>query len=565
MRARSWVVASTAGLALSVVPWAAGQVRIAEWNMTNWDAASVTSRGAAFRSALYDVAPNGLQMAPDLLIAEEIKESGGNGQANVNAFLGQLNTAYFAATGLTGDWTAAPYLQSGDTNDTGNALFYRTSKFALLETIALSTNTGSGAGQPPRDTQRWLVRPFGYSVGSTPAAPTQAQIYVYGAHYKAQESGTVDDGRREAEAIRLRNNSNALPPGIGGFLIGADFNLQNSESTSDLSFKYMVEFSVPAGAPRNIQAGQFWDPINTPGAWNNNSAFRYVHTQEPGTGMDDRHDQILVSASLVDRQGLSYIFTPTTVTPANPYGVPVFSTSTWNDANHTYRCWGNDGAHYNGAINGGGVNAQVGIPIANALITTTAGSGHLPVYLDMQVPARLGAPTGTIDFGTVALNAPAQYPLQITNAADVARFSKATLPAVSGIDALTYTLAPTSGFTAPAGTFNRAATAPPAQATSHTITMDTSTGGAKSGTLTITTDDPDNPTRVLQLVGFVQTGSPPDYDVNDDGLQNNDDVYAWFFMPTDVDGDGTIDGDDLIALVATLRAGEIPDITFGRR
>ena len=553
MRAQSCLVATIAGAVVALASTGHAQVRIAQWNITNWQASNVSARGAAFQSALYGVnAANGLQFAPDLLIAEEIIQGGTGatsahqttGQANVNAFLNLLNTA----SGSPGDWAAAPYVANG--GDTGNALFYRTSKITWLETLALTQNTGTGTNQAPRDTQRWRVRVYGYA-----GAP--AELYLYGAHFKAGDT-SADQVRRNPEALRIRADANALPANAGGFLIGADTNMQAS---SQLAYQYMIAYDAASGDVRSSIAGQFNDPINSPGSWNNNAAFQFIHTQEPATQMDDRHDQLLVSGSLVDLQGLSYIFARTTVTPSNPFGIPGFSASTWNDPAHTYRCWGNDGGHYNSTIVSGGANGQVGLTIANDLITTVAGNGHLPVYLDMQVPAKLGAPSGTIDFGTVAINSAAIRTLQITNAADVARFSK---PGSGyGIDALSYGLAATSGFGVAAGPFERTATGAPVQANTHTISMDTAASGPMSGTLTISCDDPDNPIRVIQLVGLVQNA--PNYDVNGDGVVDIEDLFAWMGGPTDVNGDGAVNDADRLALAAYLRLNELGDIATGRR
>ena len=547
------------------VSCAEAQVRIGQWNITNWNSSDVTARGAAFQSAIFDVAPNGQRFQPDVLILEEITEGSGGGATAVAAFVNLMN----AACGCANDWVAAPYVTNQ--GDTGNALLYRASKIQLLGTVTLGVSgvdVGGGATQSPRDNQRWRVRLIGYTGAG-------AELYIYGAHFKAGDT-SADQARRNPEGLRIRNDSNVLPAGIGGFLIGADFNIQDS---AQLAYQYLVGAGAgfPTGDPRLISAGQFFDPINRPGAWNNNCSFRNIHTQEPGGagtsggGMDDRHDQILISASLRDGQGMSYI-------PATPGGnilAPFISVpggcvqnandNYWNDPNHSYRAWGNDGNHFNTVINAGGTNSQVGSVIATNLITTTATGGHLPVYLDVQVPAKLGGPTGTINVGTFNVGQAASVTIQISNAGDVAKYSKDG--SGWGIDPLTYTLTATAGFSAPGGTFNRTATAAPAQTNSHVITMDTSTPGTKTGVLTIQTDDPDNPTRNIVLSGVVNGGGPPpgNYDVNGDGVVNNDDLYAWFGLFTDVNQNGTVDANDIAALRTFLRWTEVQDMTQGRR
>ena len=110
--------------------------------------------------------------------------------------------------------------------------------------------------------------------------------------------------------------------------------------------------------------GQLFDPINRIGHWHNNSSFADVHTQSPRTssfgggangGMDDRFDWLLVSAQFLDESSvLKYI-------------------------ENSYVTYGNDGNHFNDAINSGS-NAAVSNDIADALHDA---SDHLPVYMDL--------------------------------------------------------------------------------------------------------------------------------------------------------------------------------------
>jgi hypothetical protein len=103
-----------------------------------------------------------------------------------------------------------------------------------------------------------------------------------------------------------------------------------------------------------------FDPIETPGAWHNNSGYAAIHTQSTRTsdigddgstgGMDDRFDFILVSSSLTDRV-----------------------------VNDSYTAYGNDGAHFNQSIISG-TNSAVSTEIADALYYA---SDHLPVYADI--------------------------------------------------------------------------------------------------------------------------------------------------------------------------------------
>lgn len=527
-------VALLASVVLLAAHTAHAQLRVATWNITNWQASQAATRGSAFQTAFYGVVPGGLlyaghQFAPDVLIVSEIIQGGTppsypihssyqtTGQANVDAFVSLLNTA----SGSPGDWTAAPYVPNQ--GDTGNALFYRTTRVQLIDTTTLgcgfsnapcgagnaTIDVGSGSDQSPRDNQRWRVRLVGYGPG------VGSEMYLYGGHFKASD-GSAEQARKVPEAQRIRTDAAALPAGAG-FILGGDLNVQTSA-------RNYYQILVGSGT------GQFVDPINKPGAWNANCTFRNIHTQEPtsaGTGgMDDRHDQLLISTTLRNGQGLSYLpFAPggnifasfvnppgscsNSGSPAS--GNPSPTSTAWFDANHSYRCWGNDGNHYNLGIADTAtvsVNTMVGQTIAQALVTTCAGNGHLPVYLDLQVPAVLGAPSGTIDLGTVVQNSGTSYTLQVSNAADFAKFSKDGTG--WGIDGLSYSLGiSSSSFSLPGGSGPfEAAAASPVTPNNHTIALDTSTPGAKSATITIASDDPAEPTRALTLTAFVQAFTP---------------------------------------------------------
>jgi hypothetical protein len=109
------------------------------------------------------------------------------------------------------------------------------------------------------------------------------------------------------------------------------------------------------------------DPIDTPGAWNNNEDFRAVHTQSTrtsssgfgggaGGGLDDRFDFIMVSQNMMTNPNLSY--------KAN-----------------SYKAYGNNGNCYNNNINDincGGVYNQT---IRDAIYNM---SDHLPVVMELE-------------------------------------------------------------------------------------------------------------------------------------------------------------------------------------
>jgi hypothetical protein len=268
------------------------------------------------------------------------------------------------------------------------------------------------------------------------------------------------------------------------FLLGADMNVQ--ASTNSMYVKLTENGSNAAG--------RFIDPINSPGTWENNGAFDILHTQEPSTQMDSRHDQIVIGPTLRNNSGIDYIGT-----------TAVYSTTTWNDPNHSYRVWGNDGTSYNVPLKTTG-NTMVGPTIAQALITSVSGGGHLPVYLDLRIPAKINAPA-SISFGTVDQNSVATVTITIRNGDALVsgsdphfqRFDRSG--SASAFESLSYSLAPSAGFTTPAGPFVRSASLTAGD--SRVITMNTSTVGAKTGTLTITSNAANTPSIVIPITGNV--------------------------------------------------------------
>ncbi len=164
-------------------------------------------------------------------------------------------------------------------------------------------------------------------------------------------------------------------------------------------------------------------------------------------------------------------------------------------------------------------NTMVGATMAQAIANVcTTNGGHLPILLDLKVPAKATVSTATINFGQVVQGSSATYALNVSNGGNVALWT------ANGIANLNYSMGATSGFTAPAGGFVDAAGG---AVNSHTISMSTATLGVKSGTLTITTDAPETPTIVVNLVGEVITSTPNVPPVADAGAD---------FVITDIDG-----------------------------
>lgn len=453
------------------------QLRIACWNITNWGVTSPTNaRMLAVRTAVYGVF-NGRSMAPDVIAVQEMQS-----QAAMNALVQGLNTA----PGSPGDWAAfswpTPISPQTSLPDTQSVLLYRTSKIVPAgPVVTVSQGVPGSTTEPPRNTYRFDFHPVGYVTPS-------ALISVYNVHLKAG-STTNDESRRLVEAQRIRLNANSLTT-RGGVLVAGDLNIGRSSAAS---------YQELTGTQVN-NTGRFFDPISTPGTWENSFNFRYVHTQDPwvssatstNVGMDDRYDFMLMDSRLLDGEGLHYIGNPNL-----PY-----STTTWNDPNHSYRVWGNDGSSW--IFQGGNWlskgltvagNTMVGPTIAQALVDSTGNqSGHLPLFADFRVPPVANVQEVTLDFGLVGQGTTATMPINVNNVGNIALWGP------FGVADLVYSVNGANGFSAPNGIFNDRADDGPQ---THLISVNTSTPGRVNGTVTINTNDPFRQSIVVNCTALV--------------------------------------------------------------
>ena len=236
-------------------------------------------------------------------------------------------------------WLGAPFINQTAQQDI--ALYFKHEDFTYINTNAINTAQSSGT----RDVIEWTMMHNQSGI----------EFNIYGVHLKAS-SGTSNAAQRLEEVTVLRNHLNNLNPN-SKFIVAGDFNIYSNNSTSEPAFNMLTSEG------ENSQ-GQLFDPINRIGNWHNNSSFADVHTQSPRTtqfgggangGMDDRFDWLFISESML---------------------------STESDVHYmedTYEVLGNDGNHFNDAINNGN-NSAVSNEIANALHSA---SDHLPVYMDV--------------------------------------------------------------------------------------------------------------------------------------------------------------------------------------
>ena len=324
-------------------------VRVATWNIS----AYTGDRTADIQNVIYG-SFQGRSMTPDVIMAQEIQSA-----SAASAFLTALN-----GTSLANDWAASYANLTGTSATNDQVVFYRSSK-VVIPTAPTLVKAAAGTASNPRDVYRWDL--------SLANDATTEFLSVYDVHLKAgtfsdtsgNGGGVTNAKRRQDATDAIRANADSLP-GNYHALIGGDFNVQRSDET---------DYQSLVGLGTNPR-GRFVDPIGSPGVWNNNGNFRYIHTQDPSGagGMDDRHDQLLLDSSFGDGSGLEYV---------GRFGT-AYSTTTWNDPNHSYRAWGNDGTSFNAMLTTTN-NQMVGASIAQSIKNAaTANGGHIPVFLDLS-------------------------------------------------------------------------------------------------------------------------------------------------------------------------------------
>ncbi len=183
-------------------------------------------------------------------------------------------------------------------------------------------------------------------------------LHIFIAHLKAGNT-TSDQNERDwaTNAVMAYLDSNNID---GNILLGGDLNLYRSNENA---YQNMLNYS--------LSSLRFYDPINVPGSWTNNSPYAIVHTQSTRTtggcgatgGLDDRFDFILASDEIMNgTDSVQYI-------------------------SGSYEAVGQDGQHFNAAVSSG-TNNSAPTAVIQAL---EAVSDHLPVIMDLEI--RLPATT----------------------------------------------------------------------------------------------------------------------------------------------------------------------------
>jgi endonuclease/exonuclease/phosphatase family metal-dependent hydrolase len=264
---------------------------------------------------------------PDIIIAQEVV-----GNSGYNHF--QADVLDILAPS---EWSGATFINQSASIDI--ALFYRHDEFSFISTSLINTAQSTGT----RDVVEWVMEHNDSGV----------QFNIYGVHFKAS-SGETNAQQRLAEATALREYLDDLPAG-SHFMVVGDFNIYSNSSASEPAFEMLT-------GEGGDDDGRLFDPIDRIGHWHNNSSFADVHTQSPRSGsyggMDDRFDWIFISESVLGE------------------------TFEINYIDETYWAVGNDGNHFNQAINDGN-NTSVNDAMADALHDA---SDHLPVIATFSFP-----------------------------------------------------------------------------------------------------------------------------------------------------------------------------------
>ncbi|MEM1185973.1 MAG: endonuclease/exonuclease/phosphatase family protein [Planctomycetota bacterium] len=498
-------VALLAALCGSASVLASDGVRVAAWNITFYNGGFPAEIGRIG----YDASgPTGEAFAPDILLLQEV-----SGASAVFFLTQHLNNA----AGSPGDWAAAPTYDNGNLN---TALVYRTSVFDLLDDTLVS---GGSSSANPRNIVRYDLRLGGYE-------SDDATFAFYPTHMKAGSSSS-DQNRRNIEAQRIVADVANLPTGWH-YILGGDFNTQSSSQASHRTLLGNL-----------YNTGTFRDPISRPGAWQNSSSFRVIHTQDPAGQMDDRYDQILVSPSLVDDAGAQYIGAYPTA----------FNLALWNDPNHSYRALGNDGTTYNSRLRTTG-NASVSAAVAQDLITTSGNSGHVPVYLDLAVPAVTAVSDTAIDLGDVAVGTTVPFTLGIGSGGDVGLWG------ASGIELTTFDIEAGPGLT-PA--FDSGFDIPGGALVNVGFTFDAAAVGSASTYIDVLSNGADDPVIRVDVTANVTSPScsPADFAPPFGVLDLGDiDAFIAAFDASDLAADiaepfGVLDLGDIDAFIASFLDG----------
>ncbi|MCI0677030.1 MAG: hypothetical protein L0Y42_14805 [Phycisphaerales bacterium] len=444
-----WAVASILALKLGALP-AAAQLRVVNYNI-----AQLGGNDAALQNvfeALHADDKPGFAVPVSVFVFQEVR----------NADFPVLQALISASAPPGVSYAAATYTNLGEDGTGGaQAMFFRAGLLQEIPAAHLDIYTQAG-----RYTDRWRLRLVGNN--SFPAF-----FYVYGSHLKA-DNDSASENLRLIGAQAIRDDADALTPLDQHIIYCGDYNLYDDAEPAYLEFL----------SPGNAQA---FDPLGT-GPWNG-AANAIKHSQSPrainccglvGGALDDRFDFQLSTAPFDDGEGLSRM-------SATPF---------------SYRSFGNDGLHFDQAINAGdNFYYSDDLAASNALADDLhEASDHIPVIVDYQLPAAMSAQIEP-SFGRVIQDAALQISVDVTNVADVV--------VVQGADELDYTATASLGLSGVASDTVEAL----GDVSSPSFDLNTAVVGPLTGqvALTATSQAAFNPSIVIETTGTIVRPSNPSF------------------------------------------------------
>lgn len=269
-------------------------------------------------------------------------------------------------------YSQGTYTSSGeDTYSGAQAMFFHSALFT--EIVSGHDDMYTGAG---RRSDRWQLRVVGTS-------NPPIDLYVYSSHLKAS-TGSANQADRLFGIEEVLENAAELPEG-SRIIYAGDYNIYTN---SEPAYEALVA-SSPVGAI---------DPYGN-GSWSGASN-AHKHTQSPrasagggliGGSLDDRFDFQVFTAVLGDGMGVDYM-------------------------TGSLRAFGNDGNHYDVAINAGNNTYFPGdVSRSNALADALHdASDHIPVLADYTESAVIGASVSS-SFDTVIVGGPIELSLVVSN------------------------------------------------------------------------------------------------------------------------------------------------------
>ncbi len=483
---RRFLVSCAAVVEITVCSVSPAQIRFVTYNTL--DKPYTSTDDALLRTIFQAIAQkevNGVAKRVDVVaLQEQTLLSGENSAAR---FAAQLNQAYGVSSY---SWS------SRSTGQDRLAFVYDTATVSPIsdQLISVGTRPGHVIG----------FQPIGYS-------SPQASFYAYSLHLKAS-TGDSNVAQRNLEATNVRNHVAGLGAGANAIVAG-DLNVYSPTEDAFVTF-------TESGS------GQVRDPLQL-SSWATTASRRYL-TQSTRTGtlpdggssggVDDRFDHQLITPSLLDGEGLSYIGPTSTGLGA---------------LQHSLQAFGNDGTSYNQNITSPTTGRSQPTSVLNALYNF---SDHLPVVADYQLPAVLNVATA---------QAPSTLNLGEVFSLDVLIRNAANVVAVAGADELDWVLSASGSLSgAASGTSFALAAASAAQ-----VFFDTSTLGMKTGTLLVSTASQAAANSSVSIpFSYEVVASGVVGDFNDDGFVDAADYTVWrdtfategVNLPADADGNGIV-------------------------